>query len=119
VYSKFSHSYLFAFVCGALVVAIAFGVGLSVASLQSASAAEPAQAVQQWEYKTVVVESAWLGPFGFADTEIELHTKVGENSNDETFNYIEELGKDGWELVSFVNNLDGLEGTMIFKRPLK
>lgn len=113
--SKFT-STVFAFVCGALVVAIAFGVGLSVASMQSASAAEPTQAVQEWEY--LKAEPTILG--------INVNDYSYMLSGYETMSdYVNDLGRQGWELVNvaYYETSTGYSGTVheayYFKRPLQ
>lgn len=118
--SKFSNSHLFAFVCGALVVAIAFGVGMSVASQHSASAAEPAQAVQQWEIlKFSVSDMAFLL---FMAEQYATLEEAGTAAND----MLNGLGLEGWELVDVEYYETGsaslgytVNEVFFFRRPLQ
>lgn len=112
MHSKFSNSHLFAFVCGALVVAIAFGMGVSVASLQRASAAEPAQAVQQWEILMVDVVQE-----GFAALMNGQYANI-EDAAAAVSARVYGLGAQGWELVDVEYSASGGE-IMFFQRPLQ
>lgn len=116
--SKFT-STVFAFVCGALVVAIAFGVGLSVANMQSASAAEPAAAVQQWEFLKFDMTFETYGPM--LDGQYSTIEDASAAANLKLLN----IGKEGWELVDveYYETGGGYAGITVnevyfFRRPL-
>ena len=59
----------------------------------------------QWEYKTIAIKpkSIWSGAF---------------QDNDAMDKILNELGKEGWELVSTFFNSSNFQIVSIFKRPI-
>ena len=82
--------------------------------------------ITQWEYMTVEVENRIIGPIGSISDEDNVK-RLGEgvyyidyieNGIPEFIDYLNDLGRDGWEMVNFTYNSGEVGGAFIFKRPL-
>ena len=75
--------------------------------------------MQKWEYRFVIVEKYGKGIFGFVlPSDISwkvryVNGKTVQNWTDVTlYNYLEEVGKQGWELVSMAPHMNIKSGTL-------
>lgn len=75
--------------------------------------------MQQWDYKFVRADNFVEGPFGGYEESIsEGNTNIGLSGNPVTLKAINQLGKEGWELVSVIHNYGETGANLIFKRPV-
>lgn len=74
----------------------------------------------QWEYKVLSMRDMAIGPFYNLSATTETAGQNGimiENSiNPELQARMNELGEQGWELVGFTGDAEGISTVMIFKR---
>lgn len=78
---------------------------------------------QKWEYKVLRYDDNVWGPFASGDVKYEDAGDSGVLVEDSASSALQErmnkLGQEGWELVSFTGEADGVSTVMIFKRAKK
>ena len=89
--------------------------------------------MQKWEYRFVIAEKYGKGVFGFVlpkEISWKIHYVNGKqqrNWNEMTlYNYLEQMGREGWEVVSMSPHMTVRTGTLpmehlyvLFKRPIE